>query len=60
VKVIQKNKLPAMLGQNILNLRWHDLRHTWATWLRQLGTPTHELQRMGAGRRRRWSSDMLT
>jgi integrase len=27
--------------------RWHDLRHTFATWHRQAGTPTHELQRLG-------------
>ena len=31
----------------IENFRWHDLRHTWATWQRQAGTPTHELQRLG-------------
>ena len=29
------------------DFRWHDLRHTWATWQRQAGTPTHELQRLG-------------
>jgi integrase len=36
---------------NVLQLEWScmDLArcHTWATWLRQLRTPTHELQRMG-------------
>ena len=26
---------------------WHDLRHSWATWQRQAGTPMHELQRLG-------------
>ena len=34
----------------IENFRWHDLRHTWATWHRQSGTPTHELQRLGGWR----------
>jgi integrase len=34
----------------IENFRWHDLRHTWATWQRQAGTPTHELQRLGGWR----------
>lgn len=29
------------------DFRWHDLRHTWATWQRQAGTPTHDLQRLG-------------
>lgn len=29
------------------NFRWHDLRHTWASWHRQAGTPTFELQRLG-------------
>ncbi len=38
----------ALTRAGIDNFRWHDLRHTWATWHRQAGTPTHELQRLGA------------
>jgi integrase len=29
-------------------LRWHDLRHTWASWHIQAGTPPHVLQELGS------------
>lgn len=37
----------ALVRSGIEDFHWHDLRHTWATWQRQAGTPTHELQRLG-------------
>jgi len=37
----------ALQRSGIDNFKWHDLRHTFATWHRQAGTPTHELQRHG-------------
>ena len=39
----------ALKRAGIEDFRWHDLRHTWATWQRQAGTPTHELQKLGHG-----------
>lgn len=40
----------ALKRAGIGNFHWHDLRHTWASWHRQSGTPTHELQRLGGWR----------
>ena len=37
----------ALRRADIKDFRWHDLRHTWASWHIQQGTPLHVLQELG-------------
>ena len=37
----------ALVRVGIEHFRWHDLRHTWASWHIQEGTPQHVLQELG-------------
>lgn len=37
----------ALSRARIKDFKWHDLRHTWASWHVQNGTSLHELQQLG-------------
>jgi len=45
----------ALRRASVTDFRWHDLRHTWASWHAQAGTPVNVLQELGG-----WeSADMV-
>ena len=46
----------ALTAAGIEDFRWHDLRHTWASWMAMSGAPLHAIQQAGA-----WASmDMVS
>ncbi len=50
-----KNWRNSLKRAGIENFTWHGLRHTWASWHVQSGTPLNVLQQLGG-----WSSyDMV-
>lgn len=46
--------LTAAIVAPIADFRWHDLRHIWASWLRQNDVPTWVLQKLGG-----WKSESM-
>lgn len=45
----------AVEAAGITDFRWHDLRHTWASWLRQSGVDLATIQEMGG-----WKDPKMT
>ncbi|MEO7691741.1 MAG: site-specific integrase [Sphingomonas sp.] len=53
-QVNTKHWRDALKRAGITDFRWHDLRHTWASWLRQNDVPTWVLQELGG-----WKSESM-
>ncbi|MDO9012992.1 MAG: tyrosine-type recombinase/integrase [Gallionella sp.] len=47
VQTATKTWRTACASVGLKNFRWHDLRHTWASWHAQDGTPLNVLQELG-------------
>ncbi|WP_452434024.1 tyrosine-type recombinase/integrase [Paralysiella testudinis] len=46
-RISQKVWEAALKKSDIEDFRWHDLRHTWASWLVQNGVDIYILQELG-------------
>lgn len=53
-QVNTKHWRAALKSAGITDFRWHDLRHSWASWLRQNDVPTWVLQELGG-----WKSETM-
>lgn len=53
-QIMTKRWRAACVNVGLAGLRFHDLRHTWASWQAQAGTPLYALRELGG-----WASDAM-